>query len=91
MEDTDRESAIRTYHWLLTVQLNAPGVVSMTTTYGVYKVAPGQTRSQVFKELYDSAITQAQEEGRSRALHLASPVCTFFSLEPDEFTQAGGQ
>lgn len=70
-----------TYHYIITVQ----GVAGTFTTYGTYETATGRTRAQVFKELYDSAITRAQDGVPCSAI----PACTFFSLEPDELIPAG--
>jgi len=73
------------YHWVLTIQF-LPGEVPTVSTYGAGTIVPaaGQTRGQVFAQLYDRLLAQAQTEPRLRGISLDNPIVTFFSLERDE-------
>lgn len=64
------------YHYVMTVQYEQRGAVQqLLYVHGQYRPAAGQTRSEVFAELF--AQVAAQGGG-------TNPVPLFFSLEPDE-------
>jgi hypothetical protein len=76
---------MRTYQWVMTVQLSTPaGTVSLTSAHGVVAPGQGQTRAQVFQQLLEKTVSQAEDDGRSGGFSLGNPVVIFFSLEPDK-------
>lgn len=67
------------YHWVLTIQWGGPpNVIKSTYTFGIYTPRRGQPRSDIFLELFKSAIAQGKEPG------FHDPVPLFFSLEPED-------
>jgi len=64
------------YHYVITVQFETVnGVQQVSYGHGVILPAPGETRSDVFRHLF-----------QQRASRGSSPVPLFFSLEPEDLT-----
>ncbi len=65
------------YHYVITVQFEARnGIQQVSYEYGVITPDPGQTRADLFSQIF----LEATRHGGS------NPVPLFFSLEPDELT-----
>lgn len=65
------------YHYVITVQFEQRnGVQQLSYEADVFEPAPGQTRGDVFRQIFRNAT-------RDRGIN---PVPLFFSLEPDDLT-----
>ena len=69
------------FHYVLTIRWDGgPATIAHTYATGVYTAAPAQTRSDVYRHLWDQAVTLAPDD-------LRAPVPAFFSLEREELTE----
>ena len=63
------------YHYVITLQgERRDGVQSVTYEHGVITPEPGQTRADLFRQVFRTAAARVGP----------NPVPLFFSLEPDE-------
>jgi hypothetical protein len=70
----------RLFHYVITLQFEARnGIQPVYHEDGVYKTTPGQTRRQVYRDIFDGACRRGSG---------LSPVPLFFSLEPDSLEPA---
>jgi hypothetical protein len=80
------------YHYILTLRhirgIEDPAV-AFTHTEGTYAPEPGETRKQVFMELFGQEAEKLQENPAAPGFGTIKPVVMFFSLEPDELETSG--
>lgn len=76
VHDPGRKPAMTTYHYVITLQFEAcNGIQQVSYGHGTFTPAPGQSRADVFGQIFDKA---------ARAGSGVNPVPVFFSLEPDD-------
>ena len=69
------------YHYVITVQFETVnGIQKVAYGHGITVPAPGESRSDVFRHLFDQM-----------AVRGSSPVPLFFSLEPEDLIVTPGK
>jgi len=68
------------YHYVITIQSEMRnGVQKVSYEHGVITAMPGQTRADLFRQIFHGVTAQGGP----------NPVPLFFSLEPDELREEG--